>query len=137
MRRSASEIILNLEMRIARLERQASNRDRYDRTFRSKIPQVMNISIDPKNPSMSPTSPFGRNMTEFPYRRDFIKKWNRSANYRDLEKAGLADAYDELYSLTVKEEERGELSSRENKRYVDLYEMLTKHNVEIRFGVNI
>lgn len=69
--------------------------------------------------------------------RDFIKKWNRSGNYSDLEKAGLADAYDELYSLTMKEEERGELSSRENKRYVDLYDMLTKNKVEIRFGVNI
>ena len=97
MRRSASEIIRNLEMRIARLERQSANSSQ----------------------------------------RDFIQKWNRSGNYRDLEKAGLADAYDELYSLTVKEEERGELSSRENKRYVDLYDMLTKNKVEIRFGVNI
>ena len=76
-------------------------------------------------------------ITKMASQKDFIEKWNRSGNYSDLEKAGLADAYDELYSLTVKEEERGDLSSRENKRYVDLYEMLTKHKVEIRFGVNI
>ena len=69
--------------------------------------------------------------------QDLIKKWNRSGDYTYLEKAGLADAYDELYSLVVKEENIGELSSRETKRYVDLYDMLTKHKVAIRFGVNI
>ena len=97
MRRTASQILRNLEMRVARIERKSADNSQ----------------------------------------RDFIKKWNRSGNYSDLEKAGLAEAYDELYSLTLKEEERGELSSRENQRYVDLYDMLTKNKVEIRFGVNI
>lgn len=43
---------------------------------------------------------------------------------------------DELYKLTVVEQERS-LTEEETIRYLELYEMLCKHNVEIPFGVNI
>jgi hypothetical protein len=69
--------------------------------------------------------------------KKWIKEWNRSGDSADLEAAGLADEYDELYSLTQKEEKKGELASRDSRRYVQLYDMLTDLDVEIRFGVNI
>ena len=76
MRRSASEIINELEMRIARLERQASNRDRHHNRFRSKTPaHHWDISIDPKNPSMG-------NIQMTDYDRQPIEQ-RMEENYRD------------------------------------------------------
>ena len=71
----------------------------------------------------------------------YVGRWNDTGNYDWLEAAGLDDAYDELYALTQKEQkldERGKrLPARDSKRYVELWEMLKRLGVDIRFGVEI
>ncbi|MGG4105203.1 hypothetical protein AAXB25_14900 [Paenibacillus lautus] len=43
---------------------------------------------------------------------------------------------DELYSLTLIEEER-DLTEIESKRYLEIYEILKENNIDIEFGINI
>lgn len=44
---------------------------------------------------------------------------------------------DELYNLTQKEYNDEKLTQEESKRYVEIFDILTKDSIEIPFAVNV